>query len=311
MEIGILDDYQNVSLKLADWSTVAAWAGITVFADHLSDPQALVARLRRFDIVCIMRERTPLNRQVLEQLPKLRLIASTGPVNASIDAEAAKELGIEITHTGYSSKPTIEMTWAVLLGLARNLVEEAVAVKTGGWQQRLGVGLSGKTLSVLGLGRIGSEVARIGVAFGMQVLAWSQNLTADVAHANGAILVSKADLFQRADFLTIHRILSRRTRGLVDSEMLALMKPTAYLINLSRGPIVDEGALLAALNEGRIAGAGVDVFDTEPLPSDHPFRKMRNVLATPHLGYVTRDMCETFYRDSVHNIEAWHARNAG
>jgi phosphoglycerate dehydrogenase-like enzyme len=290
---------------------VAAWADITVFTDHLSDPQALVARLKRFDILCVMRERTPLSRQVLEQLPKLRLIASTGPVNAAIDTEAANDLGIEVAHTGYSSKPTIEMTWAVLLGLARSLVDEVVAVKAGGWQQRLGVGLSGKTLSILGLGRIGSEVARIGAAFGMQVLAWSQNLTSEVAHANGAMLVSKSDLLQRADFLTIHTLLSRRTHGLVDAEMLALMKPTAYLINMSRGPIVDEGALLAALKEGRIAGAGVDVFDTEPLPADHPFRRMRNVLATPHLGYVTRDMYETFYRDSLRNIEAWHARNAG
>ena len=311
MQIAILDDYQNASLGLADWSVLAARADITVFTDHLPDIDALVARLKNFDVICVMRERTPLRRELLERLPKLKFIASTGSVNASIDTQAAAERGIEIAHTGYGSNPTIEMSWAMILGLARHLVDEAVSVRQGGWQHALGVGLCGKTLSVLGLGRVGGEVARIGKAFGMQVLAWSQNLTPQLAESKGAVLVSKSELFQRADFLTIHTILSHRTRGLVDADMLAQMKPTAYLINMSRGPIVDEPALLQALTEHRIGGAGVDVFDTEPLPPDHPFRTLKNVLATPHLGYVTRDMYETFYGDSVRNITAWLDRSAG
>ena len=308
MRVAVLDDYQGVALHMADWSAVAQRASITVFRDHLANTDALLQRLAPFEIVCIMRERTPFPRAVMERLPLLKLIASTGPVNAAIDSQAAQELGIEVAFTGYSSTPTIELTWTILLALARNLVHEVNAVRGGGWQQGIGVNLAGKTLAVLGLGNIGSEVARIGCAFGMRVIAWSEHLTPEAAAAGNATWVSKEELFAQADFLCIHTVLSRRTRGLVDASMLALMKPTAYLLNLSRGPVVDESALLAALREGRLAGAGIDTFEQEPLPADHPFRSMPNVLTTPHIGYVTQELYRTFYGDCVRNILAWLSR---
>ena len=308
MRVAILDDYQKISLKMADWSGISSSAEVTVFADHLADETALAARLEPFEIVCVMRERTPLPRELLTRLPNLRLIASTGPVNAAIDMKAAQDLSIEVTSTGYASTPTIELTWTILLALARGLVDEVNAVRAGRWQQGVGVNLSGKTLAILGLGNIGSEVARIARAFGMEVIAWSEHLTPEAAEAKGAICVSKRELFERADFLSIHTVLSRRTRGLVDASMLALMKPTAYLVNMSRGPIVDEAALLEALRERRIAGAGVDTFAEEPLPAHHPFRTLPNLLATPHIGYVTQELYRTFYEDCVKNIEAWLSR---
>jgi phosphoglycerate dehydrogenase-like enzyme len=308
IRIAILDDYQNVSLEMADWSPLAGRAEITVFNDHLSAVNEIVERLLPFDVVCVMRERTPLPRPVIERLPRLKLIASTGSRNASIDVEAATERGIVVAHTGYDASATVEMTWALILASVRHIATENACLRAGGWQRTLGEGLHGKTLGVLGLGHIGSEVARIGLAFGMEVIAWSQNLTPGRAEACGARLVSKGELFRDADILTIHLVLSQRTKGLVGPAELRAMKPSARLINTSRGPIVDEPALIAALREHRIAGAALDVFDIEPLPPDHPFRSLDNVLTTPHLGYVARDLYQTFYGDTVKNITRWLAQ---
>jgi phosphoglycerate dehydrogenase-like enzyme len=303
--IAILDDYQNVALSIADWSRLDGRAAITVFNDHLSDSGAIVARLQPFDIICVMRERTPMTRAVIEGLPKLRLIASTAMRNASIDLKAATERGIEIVHTGYSSTPTIELTWALILASARNLIAENASLRAGGWQLFVGGDLGGRTLGVLGLGNVGSAVARIGKAFGMDVIAWSQNLTAERAAEAGAALVTKEEFFRRADILTVHLVLSGRTRGLVGAGELALMKPTARLVNTSRGPIVAEAELISALENGRLAGAAIDVFDQEPLPADHPFRRLPNLLATPHIGYVSHELYARFYQDTVDNIRQW------
>jgi phosphoglycerate dehydrogenase-like enzyme len=305
MKIAILDDYQNVALKMADWSALSERAEITVFNDHVADPSALVERLLPFDIVCVMRERTPLPREVLQHLPRLKLIASTGSRNASIDMGAAKELGITVTATGYRSSPTIELTWALILASLRSIVHENNSIRNGGWQESVGQDLSGKILGVVGLGNIGGQVARIGLAFGMEIIAWSQNMTPEIAEAAGARLVSKDELFRQADIVTIHLILSGRTKGLVGAAELGLMKPTSRLINTSRGPIVDEPSLIKALGLHAIAGAAIDVFDQEPLPSEHPFRSMDNMLATSHIGYVTEGLYRTFYGDTVTSITAW------
>jgi phosphoglycerate dehydrogenase-like enzyme len=310
MKVAVLDDYQNVALRLADWSAVRRHAEITVFNDHLDDPAAVVDRLRPFDALCVMRERTPLTREIIEQLPRLKLIASTGPRNASIDTHAAAERGILVTATGYDSTPTIEFTWSVILASMRRIDREAASLRAGGWQTGLGSNLRGKSLGVVGLGNIGREVARIGLAFGMKVIAWSQNLTEEKASAAGATLVDKQTLFREADVVTVHLVLSSRTRGVVGAPEFALMKPTARLINSSRGPIVDQAALIKALQARTIAGAAVDVFDTEPLPADHPFRTLDNVLATPHIGYVTEELYRTFYGDAAASIAAWLEANA-
>jgi len=304
-QIAVLDDYQNAALESADWSVLRDRADITVFEDHLADPDAVIERLLPFDVVCVMRERTPLPRKVIERLPNLKLIASTGSANASIDVAAAGDRGITVVHTGYRSDPTVEFTWALILACARHIVTESNSVRSGGWQQTVGVDLRGKTLGVLGLGNVGSEVAQIGSAFGMKLIAWSQNMTGETAKATGAILVSKDQLFERADILTIHLVLSSRTRGLVGAAELEKMKPTAWLINASRGPIVEEQALITALQNKRLAGAAIDVFDIEPLPPSHPFRTLDNVLATPHIGYVSQDLYKTFYEDTVSNIRKW------
>lgn len=305
MRVAVLDDYQHVARTSADWSPVEQRAELTVFHDHLHDHDALVRRLAPFEVLCVMRERTALTAGLIAALPRLRLIASTGRTNASIDLNAAAEHDVEVVNTGYASTPTIEFTWAAILGLARDIAGEAASVRSGGWQTGLGTELGGKTLGILGLGRIGSKVARIGQAFGMQVIAWSENLQEETASALGVRRVSKQALLSQSDFLTIHTRLSDRTRGLIGAAELATMKPGARLINSSRGPIVDEAALVDALISGRIAGAAVDVYDTEPLPADHPFRDLPNVLATPHIGYVTEEMYRTFYGDSVRNIVDW------
>ena len=305
IRIAILDDYQNVALSMADWSALDGRAAITVFNDHLDSTDAVVARLEPFEIVCVMRERTPMTRAIIERLPKLRVIASTGLRNASIDLEAAAERGVQTLNTGYSSAPTIEMTWALILASSRNLIEENAALRSGGWQRHVGDEIAGRTLGLLGLGNIGREVARIGKAFGMTVIAWSQNLTGEQAADAGAVKVPKDDLFRRADIVSIHLVLSDRTRGLVGAAEFALMKPTARLVNTSRGPLVVEADLLDALKSGKIAGAAIDVFDQEPLPLDHPFRSLPNLLATPHIGYVSRAQYERFYQDTVSNIIRW------
>ena len=305
VRVAILDDYQNVALDLADWSPLKIRAEITVFNDHVGQDAQVIERLKPFDVLCVMRERTPLTREILEQLPNLKLIASTGAGNASIDTDAAAERGIEVVHTGYSSTPTIEFAWSMILAMARNIPVENQSLREGGWQVALGTELAGKTLGLLGLGRVGSAVGVIGRAFRMNVIAWSQNLTAERAESKGVQLVDKDTLFSTSDFLSIHVRLSERTRGLVGAAEFAQMKPTSRIINTSRGPIVDEAALLAALKSGQIAGAAVDVYDTEPLDPAHPFRSLNNVLATPHIGYVSRELYETFYGDSVRNIVEW------
>jgi phosphoglycerate dehydrogenase-like enzyme len=304
-KIAVLDDYQNVALESADWSVLGRQADITVFKDHLAEPEAVIERLLPFDVICVMRERSPLPRNIIVRLPNLKLIASTGAGNASIDIAAAADRGIAVVHTGYRSDPAIELTWALILASARHIVTENNSVRSGAWQQTVGADLRGKTLGVLGLGRIGSEVARIGTAFGMNLIAWSQNLTPQAAEAVGATLVSKDQLFEQADFLTIHVVFSSRSRGLVGAAELARMKPSARLINTSRGPIVEEQALISVLKNKQIAGAAIDVFDIEPLPPDHPFRTLDNILATPHIGYVSQGLYKTFYEDTVSNIRKW------
>ncbi|GLP73024.1 2-hydroxyacid dehydrogenase [Mycobacterium antarcticum] len=305
IQVAVLDDYQDVALSLADWSPVTARADVTVFTDHVADPDELVARLTPFDVVFVMRERTPLPRNVLERLPRLRMIASTGNVNASIDMAAVADLGIHVSATGGSIGSTVELTWALILATARHLVGEREAVAEGRWQTTVGRELDRRVLGVLGVGRIGARVARIGAAFGMDVVAWSQNLTPEAAREVGARHVPRDEFFATADVVTIHLKLSERSRGLVGAAELAAMKSTALLINTSRGPIVDEAALIAALRSGSIAGAGLDVFDVEPLPADHPFRTMANVTATPHLGYVADRPYRIFFRDAVAAIAGW------
>lgn len=311
MKVAILDDYQNVALRSADWAPVARRAEITVFNDHPADPDQVVARLAPFDVVFVMRERTSLPRDVLQRLPRLRMIASNGVANAAIDMAAAEQQGIEVSGSGGTAAGTVELTWALILAAARNLVAENASVRAGGWQRSVGHELSGRVLGVLGLGRIGSRVARIGAAFGMEVIAWSQNLSAEAADAAGARLVDRRSLFGDSDVLSIHLKLSDRSRALVGADELAQMKSTAWLVNTSRGPIVDEPALVAALRSGRLGGAALDVFDTEPLPADHPLRTLDNVLATPHIGYVTDRQYGIFFADAVAAISAWLDRNSG
>jgi phosphoglycerate dehydrogenase-like enzyme len=305
VNVAVLDDYQGVALSVVDWSKVSDRANVTVFRDHLVDEDAVAARLEPFDIICIMRERTPMPASLLKRLPRLKLIASTGPMNHSIDLAAAAEQGITVAHTGYTSAPTIELTWALILASARHISSEAAAVRGGGWQRSLGDDLAEKTLGIIGLGNIGSGVAKVALAFGMNVIAWSPDLTASLAEAAGARLVSKEDLLQTADVITLHIVLSSSTIGLIAAAEIALMKSSARLINTARGPLVVEAALLDALSNRRIAGAAIDVYDIEPLPQDHPYRRAENLIATPHIGYGSRGLYERFYQDSVTNIRTW------
>jgi phosphoglycerate dehydrogenase-like enzyme len=288
--IAILDDYQDVARRYGDWDSLDA--EVVVFTDHHDD----IGHLEPFDVIMAMRERTPFPRERLRRLPNLKLLVTTGMGNAAIDTDAARELGITVAGTGGTPTHTAELTWGLILALARQIPEEDARVRAGGWQQTVGFELAGRTLGVIGLGRLGSQVARIGEAFGMHVIAWSQNMETSL---------TKEDLLRRSDVVTIHVRLSERTRGLIGAEELALMKPTAYLINTSRGPIVDEDALLAALHNNEIAGAGIDVYAEEPLPPDHPLRTAPNTVLTPHIGYVTDASYARFYEDAVEDIAAW------
>ncbi len=307
VQVAILDDYQGVALQSADWSLLKGQANITVFRDHLSDSTTLVERLKPFDVLCVMRERTPLTRAILEQLPNLKLIASTAMRNASIDLAAAKDRGITVCHTGYTSHGAIELTWALILAILRHIPAEFASVQRGEWQISVGGDLEGKTMGLVGLGNIGTKIAKIAHAFGMNILAWSQNLTREAAEKHGALLVSKEELFSGSDIVTIHLVLSPRTKGIVGKTEIGLMKPTAYLVNTSRGPLVDENALIEALKKQSIAGAALDVYDIEPLPASHPFRSLDRLLVTPHIGFVTNETYKIFYRDTVTNIAAWLA----
>jgi phosphoglycerate dehydrogenase-like enzyme len=302
----ILDDYQNVALKLADWSAITPDLDVKVFTTPFADQQRVIEALRDAEIVCLMRERTPFPRAVIEALPKLKLIVTTGMRNAAIDVAAAQERGVAVCGTGTAHHPTAELAFGLMLDLARKISFEDAHLKKGvPWQTTIGVDLIGKTLGVLGLGKLGARVARYAQAFEMKVLAWSQNLTEARCRELGVGYADKELLLRQSDFVSIHLVLSPRTRGLIGAAELALMKPTAFLINTSRGPIVEEKALIDALRNGRIAGAGLDVYDAEPLPLDHPLRGLPNTVLTPHLGYVTEDNYRILYRETVEAVRAW------
>lgn len=305
--VAILDDYQGVALSMADWPSLGAGVSVHPFHEGLGREDDIAERLRNFDVVVAMRERTPFPGSLIERLPNLKLLVTTGRRNAAIDVSAAMARGIVVCGTSTLSTPPVELTWGLILSLARSIPHESAAMRTGAWQSTIGVGLHGKTLGVVGLGRLGTDVARIGKAFGMQVLAWSQNLTRDRTDAAGVELVEKDDLFRRADVVTVHLVLGDRTRGIVGERELALMKPTALLVNTARGPIVDEHALIHALRHSVMAGAGLDVFDEEPLPADHPLRRLERVLLTPHLGYVTSENYRLAYGEAVEDIRAFLA----
>ncbi len=319
MRVAILDDYQQVALASADWSAVRQLAEIDVFAQHIARTEALVSALVPYDVIVAMRERTAFDADRLARLPRLRLLVTTGMANASIDVAAAAARGITVCGTGGLGSPTAELTWGLILGLLRHIPEEDQRLKMagraggaalgagGGWQQTVGTGLEGKRLGVVGLGNLGRRVAEIGRAFGMDVVAWSQNLDPDRAQEAQVKPVGKEDLFASSDVVTVHYKLSPRSVGLVGAAELALMKPSAYLVNTSRGPLVDTAALLAALRSGGIAGAALDVFDEEPLPLSSPLRTAPNVLLTPHLGYVTEETYRVFYGEAVEDIVAFAA----
>jgi len=303
--IAILDDYQNVAGTVADWSSLTKDCAIETFTTPFAGEAAAVAALKDFDIIVAMRERTPFPASLVKALPRLRLLVTTGMRNAAIDMASARAQGIDVCGTGILSYPAAELVWALILALIKNIPREDRAMREGRWHVGLADGLKGKTLGVLGLGRLGSQVAAVGLAFGMAVIAWSQNLTEARANEVGAKRVDKDALFRDSDILTIHVVLSARTRGLVGEKELRLMKPTAYLVNTARGPIVDEAALVRALEEKWIAGAGLDVYDKEPLPSDHPLRLLDNTVLTGHTGYVTTENYRLMYGEAVEDIRAW------
>ncbi len=310
-KVAILDDYAGVALQVADWSPVQKRSEVTVFDRHLSEDEAADA-LQAFDVVCTLRERMAFPRTLIELLPNLKLITIVGRSLPNLDMDAAGEQAILVAHSDFAHPrfrsmrdATPELAWGLMIATVRNLADEHLNMRRGGWQSSAGMTLSGNTLGLLGLGRVGTRMAEYARAFGMEVIAWSQNLTEGAAASVGARRVEKATLFESSDVVSIHLVLSERTRGLVGDAELALMKPHAYLINTSRGPIVDEAALIAALEAGRIAGAGLDVYDTEPLPKDHRLRLLPNVTLSPHLGYVTREMLGAFYSDTVESVVAW------
>jgi len=305
--IAILDDYQGVALKMADWSRLQAGHEIVVFTKPFDGEAEAAAALQGFDVLGVMRERTPFPRAMFEKLPNLKLMVTTGKRNAAIDMAAAADHNVLVCYTGGSGHPTAELAFGLMLALARHIATEAQNMREGRWQTTLGFDLNGRTLGLLGLGNLGGHAARMGRAFGMSIIAWSENLTEARAIECGARRVDKATLFREADVLSIHTLLSKRTRGLVGASDLALMKPSALLINTSRGPIVQEAALIEALREKRIAGYGGDVYDVEPLPAEHPLRAEPRALLTPHIGYVTEETYKVFYGQMVAAIEAWLA----
>ena len=305
VRVAVLDDYQGIAMKMADWSVLPSSTRVVVFADHLKEQQAIVERLGEFEIVVAMRERTPFHRELLQRLPKLQLLVTTGMRNASIDIESASELGTTVCGTRGLSYPTAELTWGLILAMLRHIPEEDRATRAGKWRVSMGVGLRDKVLGVMGLGNLGAQVATVGRAFGMSVIAWSQNLTAERASELGAALVTKDELLARSDVVSIHLVLSDRTRGLIGARELGLMKSEAYLVNTSRGPIVDEKALVESLRTGTIAGAALDVFDEEPLPMGHPLRRLDNTVISPHMGYVTSETYRVFFADAVEDIRAF------
>ena len=305
MKLAILDDYQNVALEVADWTRIEPAVDISVFNTHLGDVDSIARALDGFDIVVAMRERTPFPRQLLERLPKLSLLVTTGMRNLAIDTVAARELGIDVCGTPMLGYPAAEHTWALILALVKQVSAEDSIMHEGGWQHGLSTGLRNNTLGIIGLGKLGAQVAAVGLAFGMKVLAWSANLTSEHCAKHGVIRVELKDLLASSDIVTIHQVLSDRTRGLIGAEEFARMKSTAYLVNTARGPIVQESALIAALQNGTIAGAGLDVYDSEPLSPDHPLRSLNNAVLTGHTGYVMRENYVKGYSGAVENVLAW------
>ncbi|MFF2862947.1 D-2-hydroxyacid dehydrogenase family protein [Streptomyces rubiginosohelvolus] len=307
LRCAVIEDFQSVATAVVDWSPVTDDVEIVTFTEHLATVDDAAAALDGFDIVVTLRERVPFPAELFARLPRLRLLVASGMRNSVIDFDAARRHGVEVCGTASSSTPPVELTWALLLGLARGIVPEAESLRTGGpWQSTLGADLHGRTLGLLGLGKIGARVAQVGLAFGMDVVAWSQNLTKERTDEVGVgLAVSKEDLLDSSDFVSVHLALGERTRGLIGAAELARMRPTAYLINTSRAAIVDADALLAALDAGTIAGAATDVFDVEPLPADDPVRTAPRLLATPHLGYVSRANYETYYGQAVEDIRAF------
>ena len=307
MRIAILDDLERAALASADWASLGDVEEIVVLDRHVSDRDELAALLAGFEVVVAQRERTGIDRDLLERLPDLRLLVSTGPRNAAIDVKACEELGITVCATTNEGMPVVEQAWALILGSLRHVTAHDASMRAGGWSPVLGRGLEGRTLGLLGLGRTGTRMARIGAAMGMRVIAWSQNLTDEVAAERGAERVEEHELYAQADELSVHLLLSGRTRGLVGEEQLRLMKPDALLVNTSRGPIVDEAALLRACREGWIAGAALDVYAEEPLPADHRLRSEPSILLAPHAGYVTAENYRVWFGDVVEDIAAWQA----
>ncbi|GAA2410072.1 D-2-hydroxyacid dehydrogenase family protein [Actinomadura vinacea] len=309
LRCAVLDDLQGVATSVADWSPVLDRVEVVGFAEHLAAEEELAGALAEFDIVVTLRERVPFPASLLARLPRLKLLVASGMRNSVIDYAAAERQGVTVCGTASSSTPAVEMTWALILGLARGLVAENTALRTGGpWQHTLGADLHGRRLGLLGLGKIGGRVAQVGLAFGMEVLAWSRNLTQERADEVGVTRAASLEqLLSTSDVVSVHLVLSDRTRGLLGDAELALLKPTAYLVNTSRAAIVDDGALIDVLRRGTIAGAGLDVFETEPLPADHPFRTLPRLLATPHLGYVTESNYRRYYGDAVEDIQAFLA----
>ena len=306
VRIAVLDDYQGTARELADWDSIPG-ADVSFFSEHVSDAGALAAMLEPFDVVQMMRERTQLQADVLERLPKLKLLSGTGGRHPHVDVDAATRLGIVLTGTSGGSESTPELVWGLIIGVMRNLYREDSEMRAGRWQTRIGPGLAGKTLGILGMGRIGTRTATTAQAFGMSVIAWGPTLTSERAAASNATFVSFDELFAGSDVLTIHVPLTDLSRGWIGERELGLMKPTAYLINTSRGPIVQEAALVDALRNGTIAGAALDVYDEEPLRPDHPLLALENVMLSPHLGYASLDGLAGFYAKAVANIKAWVA----
>jgi len=305
VQIAVIDDWQNVASGVVDWSALESVGQVHFLHDYPADTATMVERLQGFEVICVMRERSTFDKALLQGLPKLKLLVTGGMRNAAIDLPAAKALGITVCGTDSYKQAAPELTWALIMASTRNLLAEANSLRAGGWQVGLGGDLHGKTLGILGLGSIGQKVAQFAQVFGMRVIAWSENLTPERAAASGVTWVSKKELFEQADILTVHLVLSDRSRGLVDAEALGWMKPSARLVNTARGPIVDEHALVQALESGRLAGAALDVFAEEPLPANHPFRRLPTVLATPHVGYVSEQNYRQFYAQMIEDIHAW------
>ncbi len=307
MRIAVIDDWQSVAESVVDWTPLQAVGELDFIHDYPGESAVLAERLAPYAIICVMRERTLFDAGLLERLPQLKLLVTGGMRNAAIDLQAADRLGIQVAGTDSYKHAAPELTWALLMALTRDLLGEANSLRAGGWQIGLGGDLHGSTLGLLGLGSIGEKVARFGQAFGMRVIAWSQNLTPERAAQVGVECVSKQQLFEQADVLSVHLVLSDRSRGLVDAQALAWMKPGTRLVNTSRGPIIDEAALLQSLRDGHLGGAALDVFDEEPLALDHPFRTLPNVLATPHIGYVSGNNYRLFFSQMIEDILAWHS----